>query len=172
MEEMDVDKGVGFAKFGFGATPLCTFFGCSCDECDGPPWDFGIPNTYEGAHKEVIPGLQQLNLEVNQIVVEGAEQDCGACYLCCRTYELQSVAKVLTDKGWLARVNAHLGQYGRAADLWHDSETIHTAGGMDTTGPSSRTLNSLYLRVFKLNNPVRQQAMGPPSEVPRPLHMP
>ena len=80
--------------------------------------------------------------------------------------------KVLTDKGWLARVNAHLGQYGRAADLWHDSETIHTAGGMDTTGPSSRTLNSLYLRVFKLNNPVRQQAMGPPSEVPRPLHMP
>ena len=98
---------------------------------------------------------------MNQIVVEGAEKDCGFCYLCDRTFKLSSVKKALTDKGWLAKVNAHLGQHGRVADLHIFSES--------SSGQS--TLEFLQLRVFKLRESARQQAMDPPAEVPRPLFM-
>ena len=172
MEEMGADTEVGSAEFYFGGTSMCQCYGCDCADDTphrwaSPPWGFGGINNwtpslanYEGVHKEVMPVLQQLDPEVNQIVVEGAEKDCGWCYLCDRTFKLSSVKKALTDKGWLAKVNAHLGQHGRVADL-HIFSRSH--------GQSS--LEFLQLRVFKLRESARQQAMDPPAEVPRPLFM-
>ena len=161
MEEMGVDTEVGFASFYFQGDTLCKCGGCKCHMagCIVPPWGFGlVESPYEGVHKEVMPGLQQLEPEVNQIVVEFAEKGCGCCYVCDRGYKLDSVKKELTDKGWLAKVNSHLGRHGRIADLH-----VFTEG--------SEKPEHLQLRVFKLRNPARQQAMGSTSGVPRPLFM-
>ena len=47
--------------------------------------------------------------------VSGADKQCGC--LGCAALELESAKKELTDKGWLAKVNAVLGRHGLVADL-------------------------------------------------------
>jgi len=48
--------------------------------------------------------------------VSGADKQCGC--LGCAALELESAKKELTDKGWLAKVNAVLVQHGLVADLY------------------------------------------------------
>jgi len=70
---------------------------------------------HTGAQWEAArPGLQPLLVNVDAAVA-GADKQCGC--LGCAQPELESAKKELTDKGWLGKVNAVLGQHGLVADL-------------------------------------------------------
>ena len=134
-------------------------------------FDFEDPNlwkdkTVEPWYWAVKPGMDQLLLEVDQIAV-GAKTTCCLEYcidrICCcsDTRDLDSVKMELIDKGWLERVNAHLRQHGRVADLLRYNERV-----------GNGEHQYMKLRIFKLANHVQpQEQMAPHSGVPGSLVM-
>jgi hypothetical protein len=97
--------------------------------CGG--WPFFKSEKWEA----VRPGIQTLLQEVDGVV--NSDPDVGKdCLL--GTPLMNSLRVVLKDKGWLAKVNAHLGQHGLIADL-----------ASNRTGNSQRFLD---MKIYALGN--------------------
>eukprot|EP01048_Picozoa_sp_COSAG05_P007847 COSAG05_NODE_570_length_8623_cov_35.317339_3_plen_159_part_00 len=65
----------------------------------GPEWD------------AALPGLEPILGEVNGIVEDAVQGCCGP------HGKLEAAKSLLTEKGWLAKANAHLATHGLVSDL-------------------------------------------------------
>ena len=118
-----------------GGTPFTFKEGVCCEPGSPPTGD-----EWENAK----PGLQSILEEVNNHVADTASGCCGY------HGKLKKVEEDLTANGWLAKVNAHLSNYGLVADF-HE---FWRYNGQSST-------EHLLLRVFTLDSAGGKKAAEP-----------